>query len=78
MSHPVLSFYRKNFNPDLTLEQEDEILSVFRKEEYKKKDRIFNQGDENTRHYIIEKGLLRLYLGISAEFLSKIIARSFS
>ena len=62
MNHPVLSFYRKNFNPDLTPEQEDEILSVFRKEEYKKKERIFNQGDANTRHYIIEKGLVRLYL----------------
>jgi CRP-like cAMP-binding protein len=62
MSHPVLSFYRKNFNPSLTREHEEEILSVFRKEEYKKKERIFNQGDSNTRHYIIEKGLLRLYL----------------
>jgi len=62
MSHPVLSFYRKNFNPDLTLEHEELILSVFRKEEYKKKERIFNQGDANTRHYVIEKGLLRLYL----------------
>lgn len=132
MNHPVLSFYRKNFNPDLSEEQEKLILSVFRQEHYKKKELIFKQGDRNTRHYIIEKGLVRLYLndysgkefnilfakenqiigdlstpepasyflefrdkhpelvqrlpqyhiasylGISAEFLSKIIARSFS
>ena len=62
MSHPVLSFYRKNFNPDLSPEQEELVLSAFRKEEYKKKELIFNQGDTNTRHYIIEKGLLRLYI----------------
>ena len=62
MSHPVLAFYRKNFNPDLSQEHEVLILSHFRKEEYKKKERIFNQGDTNTRHYIIEQGLLRLYL----------------
>ena len=62
MSHPVLDFYRKNFNPNLSPDQEDLILSFFRQEVYKKKDRIFNQGDSNTRHYIIEKGLVRLYL----------------
>jgi hypothetical protein len=38
MSNPVLDFYRKNFNPDLTGEQEEMILSGFR------------QGDPNTRH----------------------------
>ena len=62
MNHPVLAFYRKNFNPDLSREQEEFILSSFRQEHYKKKELIFNQGDRNTRHYIIEKGLVRLYL----------------
>jgi CRP-like cAMP-binding protein len=62
MSHPVLSFYRKNFNPDLSEDQEELILSAFRQEHYKKKELIFNQGDRNTRHYIIEKGLVRLFL----------------
>jgi len=62
MNHPVLSFYRKNFNPDLSVEQEELILSAFRQEHYKKKEMIFKQGDRNTRHYIIEKGLVRLYL----------------
>ncbi len=62
MSHPVLSFYRKNFSPDLSEEQEELILSAFRQEHYKKKEMIFKQGDRNTRHYIIEKGLARLFL----------------
>lgn len=62
MSHPVLSFYWKNFSPDLSEEQEELILSAFRQEHYKKKEMIFKQGDRNTRHYIIEKGLARLFL----------------
>jgi CRP-like cAMP-binding protein len=62
MNHPVLSFYRKNFNPDLSEEQEELILLACRQEHYKKKELIFKQGDRNTRHYIIEKGLVRLYL----------------
>ena len=62
MSHPVLSFYRKNFSPDLSEEQEELILSAFRQEHYKKKEMIFKQGDRNNRHYIIEKGLARLFL----------------
>lgn len=62
MNHPVLNFYRKNFNPNLTKEQQELLLSGFRQEHYKKKEGIFDQGDRNTRHYVIEKGLLRLYL----------------
>jgi CRP-like cAMP-binding protein len=62
MSHHVLSFYRKNFNFNLTAEQEDLFLSAFRHQHFKKKELIFNQGDRNTRHYLIEKGLVRLYL----------------
>lgn len=62
MSHPVLSFYRKNFDPGLTEETESMLLSVFRKEQFEKKELIFKQGERNTRHYIIEKGLVRLYL----------------
>ena len=62
MNHPVLDFYRKNFNPNLTKKQEELLLSGFRQEHYKKKEGIFDQGDRNTRHYVIEKGLLRLYL----------------
>ncbi|MCK5692579.1 MAG: Crp/Fnr family transcriptional regulator, partial [Bacteroidales bacterium] len=48
--------------PDLSEEQEELILSAFRQEHYKKKEMIFKQGDRNTRHYIIEKGLARLFL----------------
>ena len=62
MKHPVLSFYRKNFDPNLSVEQEELIFTAFRQEHYKKKELIFKQGDRNTRHYIIEKGLVRLYL----------------
>jgi len=62
MKHPVLSFYRKNFDPNLSVEQEELIFTAFSQEHYKKKELIFKQGDRNTRHYIIEKGLVRLYL----------------
>ena len=31
-------------------------------ERFKKKDVIFSNGDSNTRHYYIEKGLLRMYI----------------
>jgi CRP-like cAMP-binding protein len=62
MTHSLLAFYRKYFNSDLTSDQEELILSSFRQENYKKKERIFNQGDRFTGHYMIEKGLARLYL----------------
>jgi len=46
----------------LTAAEKDEITSVFRKETFRKKEFVMKAGEANTRHYYIEKGLLRLYL----------------
>jgi CRP-like cAMP-binding protein len=62
MMHPVLEFYSRHFGIKLTPEQEELVLKAYRKIDYKKKTTIFRRGESNTKHYIIEKGLLRLYL----------------
>lgn len=38
------------------------IIQNFRREEIKKKTSIFLEGETNTRHYFIQKGMLRLYV----------------
>jgi CRP-like cAMP-binding protein len=58
----LLHFFKKRFNPEITLEQEVTILNAFKKKSISKKELLFREGDSNTKHYIIEKGLLRLYL----------------
>ena len=58
----LYSYFEKIGNRELTDTEKEEIVSVFRKETFNKKQRIFNAGDENTRHYYIEKGLLRMYI----------------
>ncbi len=58
----LYSYFEKIIKRELTEVEKEEIASVFRKETFKKKERIFNAGEENTRHYYIEKGLLRMYI----------------
>lgn len=59
----LLYSYFENLNKrELTIPEKDEISSEFRKEKFKKKELIFSSGETNTRHYYIEKGLLRLYI----------------
>nr|WP_321357827.1 cyclic nucleotide-binding domain-containing protein [uncultured Draconibacterium sp.] len=58
----LYSYFEKISKRELTDAEKEEIFSVFRKETYNKKQRIFNAGEENTRHYYIEKGLLRMYI----------------
>lgn len=60
--NPVLKFFTQQADNELTSSQKDFILSAYKKEHFTKKTVIFREGDTNTRHYIIEKGLLRLYL----------------
>lgn len=52
----------KQFGVPLTPQNEELISRVFRKEEVKKKTTLFLNGDSNTRHYFVIKGLLRLYI----------------
>ncbi|MDX8341115.1 Crp/Fnr family transcriptional regulator [Draconibacterium sp. IB214405] len=58
----LYSYFEKIINRELTEAEEEEISSVFRKETFNKKQRIFNAGEKNTRHYYIETGLLRMYI----------------
>lgn len=43
-------------------EDKDFINQIYRREEFSKRHNIFMNGDINTRHYFVEKGLLRLYV----------------
>ena len=58
----VFLFLKKYFGSTLDGVQEEAILDAFKREEFRKKEIIFRQGDRNTRHYFIQKGLLRLFL----------------
>lgn len=59
---PVLNFFTYQFGADMTPLQEEAVLNAYKRERFKKRELLFRQGDSNTRHYIVEKGLLRLYL----------------
>ena len=61
-TNPVLLFFRKYFGRELNPSQEKVVLNAYKKETFKKKELLFREGDSNTRHYIVEKGLVRLYL----------------
>lgn len=61
-NHTIYTFFAKVYGHELTIEEKQKIDHSLRKEEIKKKQLIFGQGDENTRHYFIEKGLLRMYV----------------
>lgn len=52
----------KQYGAPLTPDVEDVISRIFRKEEIPKKGKLFMNGDSSTRHYFVEKGLLRLYI----------------
>ncbi len=46
----------------LSADEKENITSLFRKETFRKKEFVMKAGEANTRHYYIEKGLLRLYI----------------
>jgi len=58
---PMIDFFKK-YNPHLTTEQQTQILESFKQESFKKNEVLFKSGAQNTKHYLIEKGLLRLYI----------------
>jgi CRP-like cAMP-binding protein len=58
----LFSYFEKINKRELSLNEKEEISAEFKKETFKKKQLIFSSGEENTRHYFIEKGLLRLYV----------------
>jgi len=58
----LFSYFEKINNRNLSVREKEDISAEFKKEIFKKKQLIFNSGEENTRHYDLEKGLLRLYI----------------
>jgi len=58
----IIGYYEKVYGRSLTEKEKDLIQTSFRKEKIKKKEIIFRSGESNTRHYYIEKGLLRMYV----------------
>lgn len=60
--YTLYTFFGRMYGHDLNEEEKQKIDSSFRKEKIKKKQLIFGSGDVNTRHYFIEKGLLRMYV----------------
>ena len=58
----IVQFFKKRFAANITKEDEAKIKQLFKKEEFKRRETIFQNGDANTRHYFIEKGLVRLYI----------------
>ncbi len=62
----IIRYYEKIYGRPVTVSEKDLIQGSFRKETIRKKEIIFRGGDSNTRHYFIEKGLLRMYVIDSA------------
>ncbi len=56
------SYFEKISKRKLSGIEKDDISAIFKKESFNKKELIIRAGEENTRHYYIEKGLLRLYI----------------
>ena len=58
----LISYFEWIYKRELTPKEKELIENSFRKETVKKKVLIFGCGDKNTRHYFVEKGLLRMYV----------------
>lgn len=61
-SNFIVQFLKTKMTSDILLDDEASIAELFHKEEFKKKETIFRNGDANTKHYLIESGLLRMYI----------------
>jgi CRP-like cAMP-binding protein len=60
--HPVLHIFDKQQKLTQSPELESILAGHFKKETLKKKTTLFMNGDSFTRHYFVEKGLLRLFI----------------
>ena len=58
----IISYYEHIYARKLTDWERKLIEDSFQKEVFEKKEIIFQSGDSNTRHYFVEKGLLRMYV----------------
>lgn len=58
----IISYFEHNTREALSEAQKEEIRKYFSKDSHKKKTLIVKAGEANTRHFYVEKGLLRMYL----------------
>lgn len=58
----IITYYEQVYKRPLEEDEKRRIRESFRREIIKKKELIFSSGEANTRHYFIEKGLLRMYV----------------
>lgn len=58
----IISYYEHIYNRQLTDREKEIISNSFHREVFRKKEIIFSSGDSNTKHYFVEKGLLRMYV----------------
>lgn len=59
---PIITFYANHFETELSGTEQEMVLALYKRKFYPKKTILFKAGDANTKHYLIEKGLLRLFL----------------
>jgi len=58
----IINYYEQVYKRTLTDAEKEVIMNSFQREIIKKKEIIFTSGETNTRHYFVEKGLLRMYV----------------
>lgn len=58
----IIEFLKSRFGAQIDRVEEQEISNYFQKHLFKKKELIFSYGDTYTKHYFVEKGLLRMYI----------------
>lgn len=58
----IINYYEHIYNRRLNDIEKEIIDKSFHKESFKRKELIFRSGESNTRHYFVEKGLLRMYV----------------
>jgi len=62
MESILTKYFERIYERNLTIDEEASILNSFKLETFKKKQLVFSNGDANTKHYFVIKGLLRLYI----------------
>ncbi len=58
----IIKIFKERFGASPTSKDEVRLKQLFKREEFKRKETLFQSGDSNTKHYFIEKGLVRLYI----------------
>jgi len=62
MEDLLIKYFERIYERPLTTDEETGIMNSFKLEHFKKKELVFSNGEANTNHYIVSKGLLRFYI----------------